>query len=203
MCIDNNSFKFNTLKYIQYDSSIIPCTEGIYKWIYWPNLEDFILNEDKYWQVLCLFSTKRLAEFSNFSDYKFEVTVIESSFQRLNYKSIEPFGLSINKSECLKNYIHCDENRREFNDFLKSVVFSRPFYVGKANNLQNRIKDHSNGNSKILKYIRDQEISNEEIWVGTYELNNLSHSTESENINDVFEEILQKIVKPGLSQRPG
>ncbi len=203
MCIDNNSFKFNTLKYIQYDSSIIPCTEGIYKWIYWPNLENFIINKDEYWKMLCLFSTKRLAEFSNFSDYKFEVTVIESSFQRLNYKSIEPFGLSINKSECLKNYIHCDENRREFNDFLKSVVFSRPFYVGKANNLQNRIKDHSNGNSKILKYIRDQEISNEEIWVGTYELNNLSHSIESENINDVFEEILQKIVKPGLSQRPG
>ncbi len=203
MCIDNNSFKFNTLKYIQYDSSIIPCTEGIYKWIYWPNLENFIINKDEYWKMLCLFSTKRLAEFSNFSDYKFEITVIESSFQRLNYKSIEPFGLSTNKSECLKSYIHCNENRREFNDFLKSVVFSRPFYVGKANNLQNRIKDHSNGNSKILKYIRDQEISNEEIWVGTYELNNLSHSTESENINDVFEEILQRIVKPGLSQRAG
>jgi hypothetical protein len=203
MCIDNNSFKFNTLKYIQYDSSIIPYTEGIYKWVYWPNIENFIHNEDEYWKMLCLFSTKRLAEFSNFSDYKFEITVIESSFQRLNYKNIEPFGLSINKSECLKSYIRCDENRRKFNDFLKSVVFSRPFYVGKANNLQNRIKDHSNGNSKILKYIRDQEISNEEIWVGTYELNNLSHSTESENINDVFEEILQKIVKPGLSQRPG
>jgi len=83
-------------------------------------------------------------------------------------------------------------------------VFSRPFYVGKADNLQARIKDHSTGNSRILSHIRAQEINNEEVWVGFYELNHLSDlDNTSENINDVFEEIFQRIVKPGLTQRPG
>ena len=202
MYIEKSSFVFNTLKYLQFNSSVIPCSAGIYKWVYWPNLENFISNEDDYWKMLQVFSSKRIADFSRFSDFKFEITVIESSFKSLCDEDIVPFGISENKSKKLRDYIKSEENRRKFNDFLKSAIFSRPFYVGKADDLHKRLKDHSSGRSKILSQIRSQGINNEDIWVGYFELNVFNEKNDKQ-INDVFEEIFQRIVKPGLTQRPG
>jgi len=170
--------------------------------VYWPNLENFISNEDDYWKMLQVFSSKRIADFSRFSDFKFEITVIESSFKSLCDEDIVPFGISENKSKKLRDYIKSEENRRKFNDFLKSAIFSRPFYVGKADDLHKRLKDHSSGRSKILSQIRSQGINNEDIWVGYFELNDFNEKNDKQ-INDVFEEIFQRIVKPGLTQRPG
>ena len=204
--MDHNDLTFNyfTLKYVDIDQNVIPTSGGVYKWVYWPNLENIVEDTDNYWNSLCAYSSKKLVEESSFNDFKFKVTVAESSNMACNSNYDVPFGLSDSKGSVLKYYLQEKENRRELNRYLKPIVFSKPFYVGKADNLYARIKDHISGNSKLLHYIRDQGINFEDIWIGYYVLNGINNQEKNiNNINDVFEEMLQRIVKPGLTKRPG
>lgn len=203
--MDHNDliFKYYTLKYVQIEQNVIPSTGGVYKWVYWPNLENYVENGNDYWDLLCVYSSKKLTEESSFNDFKFDITVVESSYNACNSNYDVPFGLSDAKGHVLKDFLQEKENRCELNRYLKPIVFSKPFYVGKADNLYARIKDHYSGNSKLLPYIRDQGINFEDIWIGYYVLNGVDNTKNTSNINDVFEEVLQRIVKPGLTKRPG
>ncbi|MBK8394596.1 MAG: GIY-YIG nuclease family protein [Leptospiraceae bacterium] len=77
----------------------------------------------------------------------------------------------------------------------------RPFYIGKAKNIRKRLANHfSQVASSILTELDKQEISYHDIYIGYRQIERVS---ENEKLNGIFEEIAQRMLKPGLTIRPG
>lgn len=174
----------------------IPKESGIYYWVYWPNISKNINATDL---------EKKLLEYSKvnllFSEtikgrYKYSAVISEQSYR----DNGNIFGLSDTKKNRLLEYFRKDQkNIHFFIDFFERVCFSRPFYIGKANNLRTRlVSQHFKGTTEVMGQITNSGISRTEIYVG-YELVN---DTASERVNDIFEEIFSRKVKPGLTKKP-
>ena len=177
-------FKYYTLDNLQTSdlSKKIPNQEGIYSWVVWQKFNPKSITIDELKKILRKYTTIDLNLSENFESYKFLVSVKENSF-----KDRETF-FGLNKS-----------SRILLSNFLKEIYFSRPFYIGKAINLKSRLKNHLNDNSKILELIRDSEISFNNIWVGYKK----TFTTNDSEISSILEEIMQRIIKPGLTEKPG
>ena len=190
--------EFDSLEFFMQFHNEIPGKSGIYSWVFWPFKESHI-KENNFNNLV-----RKIEYFSainiNYSEststgYKFEVSVKEQGFGN-NF-----LGLSDKKKLILKSYLErCEENRRDFLEFLKLVAISRPLYVGKADNLNQRLRQHFDGNnSDILSFLREQKINFSDVLI-CFEI--LDKQFE-ESINSVYEEITQRIIKPGLTKRPG
>ena len=190
-------FTYYTLDNLQTSdlSKKIPQKEGIYSWVVWQkfNPKSITINDLK--KILQKYTTIDLNLSENFESYKFLVRVRENTFKNCDTF----FGLKKSREKKLLKFLENESNRILFSNFLKEIYFSRPFYIGKAINLKSRLKKHLNDNSKILELIRDSDILFNNIWVGYKE----TYTTNDSEISLILEEIMQRVLKPGLTEKPG
>lgn len=190
--------EFNSLEFYMQFNSEIPQEPGVYSWVFWPFKEDHVKEDSfavlieklKYFSLVNL----NLSEESN-TGYKFTVNVRERWFED------KLLGLSPKKEEVLKNYLmESEDNKKYFLKYLQTISFSKPFYVGKADNLYLRLNQHFEGcQSNILNYLSEYKINYRDVLIG-FEIID-QHFDKS--INSVFEEITQRLIKPGLTKKPG
>ena len=193
-----SNFRLSTLDfYIQFYNDI-PSKPGVYSWSFWP-FREFHVNDsnfDELVRIVKKFGEINLNQPENANTgYKFSVSVVE---QGLNNNML---GLSEKKFELLIRYLQRSENNRKyFLDFFKKIILNKPFYVGKADNLNERLRQHFNrNNSDLLNQLENRKINFSDILIN-FEV--IEEHLES-NINSVFEEITQRILKPALTKRPG
>jgi hypothetical protein len=194
----NNLVNKNTLEfYIQFFTEI-PTKSGVYYWVFWP-FKDYYIEDDNFdlfVETIKYFSSinLNLPEFAE-TGYKFSVEIRERGLDS------EILGLSNNKSTVLISHLKESRiNRESFLNYLKSIIFAKPFYIGKANNLRTRLQQHfEQRNSEILSHLKELDIKHTDVLIG-YEV---IESNLEDNINTIFEEIAQRILKPGLTKRPG
>jgi len=175
----------------------IPEKSGIYYWVYHPTINDDISVDNLEKKLLeytkvNLFFTETLT-----GPYKFKAVISEQWYK----DNGNIFGLSEIKKNRLLNYFRRDNNNiKVFLEFFERICFSRPFYVGKADNLRTRlVKQHFKGtSSSILGEIKNNNVSLTEIYIGFEEIEDL----ENDEINEVFEEIFSRRTKPALTKRP-
>lgn len=178
---------------------VIPDKPGIYYWFYWPEYDLENITAEELLKKLKEYTHTNLRFPENFNKFKYSISVSES----LLYKNEkELLGLSTKKTEELILYLKENiVNVQQFAAFFQEACFLKPFYVGKANSLNNRLRQHFNkkNDSHIIDKIELNKINFNNIWVG-YKI--LEVST-NEIICNIYEETLQRIIKPGLTIRPG
>lgn len=201
--LEFNAITFQKLSYLEkyFDDPVsgIPATSGIYYWVHYPEFDPDVISVDNLVDKLDFFCKKNLRYTEDLKGkYKFLAEIKEQGFP----DSGELFGLSPTKSQTLKNFLSVSKtNISTFHRFFIEVCFTRPFYVGKADNLRNRIakKHFKRHDSEILNEIDRQSINYSDVWIGYKEIPALSTG---EAINVIFEEILSRTVKPGLTKKP-
>lgn len=194
-----NGFKYWNLSYLDVDEyrREVSKEEGLYSWVFWPPLDSETSTEDIL-KILLHFQNVNLSYPEKTVKFKFSVEVNESSFPRTS----NLFGLSKDKADKLINYLSVPDNKEKFSVFFKDLCFSRPFYIGKATSIRKRLLQHITevNSSMIRQTLRQQKINSNQVWVGIKEL---SLSGKNEGLSNIFEEILQRTIKPGLTKRPG
>ncbi len=198
-----NNIKFQQLSFLQkyYDDPKdgIPTKSGIYYWVYYPRFDSATITVPALRTLLEDFTTKSLRYKEDIKGrYKYAVEVIEQGFS----ENGALLGLSPSKTKDLIGFLNTSRiNIDLFHKFFIEVCFSRPFYVGKANNLRDRLakKHFKRVSSDVLNEIDNQKINYTNIWIGYKEIPLLSSG---EHINVIFEEILSRTVKPGLTKKP-
>ncbi|MBP6738731.1 MAG: hypothetical protein KA146_02015 [Leptospiraceae bacterium] len=184
---------YNSINYIE----DIPEFGGVYFWIYSPNLEMYINNFDEFRLSLLKFTKVNLSFSEKFYKFKYAIDVKEFIFPDKG----TILGLDSNKENDLLDFLQDLENRKYFAKYIKEISFMRPFYIGKAKNIRKRLANHfSQVASSILTELDKQEISYHDIYIGYRQIERVS---ENEKLNGIFEEIAQRMLKPGLTIRPG
>ena len=178
----------------------IPECAGIYIWRYWPTLEN--VNPDR-----VIDKVREVQErFPSFHE------VLNNSRQEIHsYRT--PFGVpgsgrflgvdeASPKFERFKKCLIYDETPRlEFIDLLDVLfAFSPPLYIGKADNLRNRISTHLDGQTDFSKDLERSEIDKSDVFVSIIKDD---ISSEDSNITDFIEEIIQRLSNPPFVKRYG
>lgn len=193
-----NNINYSTLLfYADNRTSYITESSGIYYWVYFPDIDP---NQDSenFLKELKFFSQIRLSLPEEFSKQKFQGKISEVWFDG---KENRLFGLNRSKTEHLVEYLkESSENRKEFMKFFKHLSFSRPFYVGMAQNLKTRLSSHISGHgSEILQILEDLKVKKNYVWIGYTHF-----ETEiPDSLIKTHEAIYQKFVKPGLTKKFG
>jgi len=183
-------------KYYANPVSGIPKESGIYYWVYWPQINSKMSVTDvekkllEYTKNGLLFSEKVRGK------YKYEAVINEQWYK----DNGNIFGLAESKKNILINYLKADsKNLKFFVDYFERICFSRPFYIGKANNLRTRLaSQHFKGKTEIMGQIVKYGIPRNDIYVG-YEV---VEDNAPEKVNVVLEEIFSRNVKPGITKKP-
>lgn len=198
--IVSNLINYEKLSYLEtyYDDpkTGIPEESGIYYWVFWPDFDYLNISESDLIQRLLYYTNNTLFFKETIrGPYKFEAEIREQSY-RTNGNL---FGLSKSKEIKLINYLKDPLNKKSFYEFFKEVCFSRPFYIGKANNLRRRlVTQHFKGTTEVLPEIDKLSINYSDIWVGYKTIQDVN----KEGLNNIFEEILSRRIKPGLTKKP-
>jgi len=174
----------------------IPEKSGIYYWVYWPDFDHLSTAPTALNQLLYDYSQRALVFKESLKGlYKFEAEIKEQGYP----DNGKLFGLSPSKALKLNNYFLDVNHRKLFRDFFQEVCFSRPFYIGKAKNLRNRLAlQHFKYLTEVLNEIDSAAINHSDIWVGI----KVIPDPGSDDINTIFEEILSRRIKPGLTKKP-
>lgn len=188
--------KFEKLSYLMDYEEELSESAGIYHWVYWPSFDPTNIALNQLEERLKEFSCKYLAYSESFKGaYKFQGEIRE----RLFSENGEMFGLVESKSQELLQYLQHRPNVLVFYEIFKEICFGRPFYIGKANNLSSRLRQHfGRRNSEILNSVDQNGIPYSDIWVGQRELS----FSATPRINNIIEEICSRIYKPGLTVKP-
>jgi len=195
-----NEIHFGNLSYLMsyFDDPIagIPKTSGVYYWVYWPELDVSKLTLADVELKLMEYTGRSLFTSESIKGrYKFEAVVTEQWYP----SNGQMFGLPLQKAQELRKFLTTPANAVVFADFFKEVCFARPFYVGKANDLQSRLgNQHFKRKTDVLSEIDTRSIPYSEIWVGWKEVKDTSVPA----INNIFEEIFSRRSKPGLTEKP-
>jgi hypothetical protein len=175
----------------------IPKKSGIYHWVYWPEFDPITISNTDLETVLMDFTKKSLF-FSEtiIGEYKFQAVISEQGYPTKNNTL---FGLPESKNLKLLKYLGDRNNLKFFAEFFQDVCFARPFYIGKANNLHSRlVTQHFQGrSSNILAEIRKNAIPLTDIWIGYRIITDVA----KDDINNIFEEIFSRKIKPGLTKK--
>ena len=188
------------LEYWQSFQDEIPNDPGNYYWVYSP----WKKKSDDY-EVL----VKRIQKFSSvvlsfeeiFKSQKTLIKVNEISFNDYNESNF--LGLGDKAKNSLNNFLlKSPKNRAYFCNFMHELALYRPFYIGKADDLKRRIKQHigGHGSSPIMERIRKSEIPFDEIYIGYEEMPLFDNSAD---ILNVFEELTQRLLRPQLTKKFG
>jgi|SRR5690606_6943235 len=175
----------------------IPESSGIYYWVYWPEFNAAKITVSQLELRLREYASKHLIFTEEIiGKYKYHVTVGEQGYPS-RHNTL--FGLAPSKHNKLVNYLSDASNRQFFANFFKDVCFSRPFYIGKAKNLRSRLgTQHFRSSTEVLPEIDANGIPHSDIWVGYRLIPDIAN----EDINNIFEEIFSRRVKPGLTKKP-
>lgn len=175
----------------------IPKKSGIYYWVYWPDFDPRTISISDLERKLKEFTTKSLM-FSEtiVGDYKFHAVISEQGYPS---KNDTLFGLSEGKNQKLLKYLADPVNLNFFAEFFQEVCFARPMYIGKANNLYTRLAQQhfKSRSSNILTEIQRNNIPFTDIWIGY----RIIEDTQNPDINNIFEEIFSRRIKPGLTKK--
>lgn len=191
----NIDIEYQNLSYLINYTENIPEVSGVYYWVYWPEYDIEKISYENAIKILEDYSLGTLSFPECFSKFKYKVEVSELGFPDNN----NILGLSDSKSKLLLEHLKSDESLKYFLKIFKETCFLKPFYIGKAKNLRNRLKQHFNGYSEIIRQIDNSKISYNNIWVGY----KIVEDNLNEEVSTIIEEIVQRIVKPGLTKRPG
>ncbi|WP_461116886.1 hypothetical protein [Spirosoma jeollabukense] len=174
----------------------IPSSYGIYQWVYWPDFDANLIKTKDLIDILKEYSLKNFyIEEEIRGLYKFHAKIWEQGFRDNN----NMFGLSDKKNSELETHLLSRSNIISFNDFFKEICFVRPFYLGKANNLRSRLSQHFTAKTNVIPEIIKSGIPEQHIWVGYKEV---KYNPTERAINNIFEEIYSRRVKPGLTIKP-
>lgn len=195
-----NGFIYNKLDVIRRDITDpvtgIPNEYGIYKWVYWPEFDTATISQSDLIDLLKIYSAKNFYIEEELTGlFKFQAKIWEQGYK----ENDNLFGLSTKKHGELQTFLSSRSNIVFFGDLFKEICFARPFYLGKANDLQQRIKNHMAGKSNVIPDITNKAIPEKDVWVG-YKI--IPSITTSPSLNTIFEEIYTRRVKPGLSIKP-
>lgn len=195
-----NGFEFKKLdglkKNIDDPIDGIPSDYGIYQWVYWPEFDPLKISFRALIQLLKDYSAQNFfIEEEIRGRYKFHAKIWEQGYK----DNSNIFGLSLSKSQELERYLNVPANLPSFSIFFKEICFVRPFYLGKANNLRSRLQDHFDSKSNVMPEIVAKGVPENQIWVGYKKLN---YTKTEARLNNIFEEIYSRRVKPGLSIKP-
>ncbi len=165
--------------------------------VQWPKVEHQSLSIDDIEKHLISYSEKNLFYSERaVGKYKYEMFVSERGYPKGKGTM---FGLSPSKNASLKKFLSVAINATYFESHFQELCFSRPFYVGKANNLRRRLAgDHFKGKSQIIKAIQDCGIVHSDIWIGF----KVMPDPDDKEINVILEEIFSRRALPGLTIKP-
>lgn len=198
----HNGIQYEKLSFLQINyadpKNGLPKDPGIYFWVYWPKFDENTITVSDLEKKLIEFSEKNLQFPEELrGTYKFIAEVKEQKFDK---HSSPLFGLSQGQRKKLIRYLGTGRaNIVSFSTFFQEVCFTRPFYVGKANNLRSRLRSyHFKGKTPILGELTNQKIPETEVWIGYKKIN----MNAGDEMNNVFEEIISRNIKPGLTKKP-
>lgn len=169
---------------------------GVYQWIYHPDFDPNTISGSDLEDRLKEYTEKDLSYGEEFSGkYKFQGTIFE---QRYKHNG-NIFGLSKVKHDELLNHLTNKSALSEFQVLFKELCYSKPFYVGKANNLKLRLKSHfDRRGSDVLNKIDSYGIPYTDIWIGY----RIIDDPKNLGLNVIIEEVFSRIFKPGLTKKP-
>ena len=198
--MDFNGFTYQRLnvlkKDINHPKTGIPNDYGIYKWVYWPKFNVKTISQIDLINLLKTYTTCNFYIEEELKGYfKFHAKIWEQGYKDNN----NIFGLSNKSTLELESFLTVRANLPFFSDFFKEICFARPFYLGKANDLNVRLSNHIAGKSNVMPSIAAKGISESDIWIG-YKI--IPNSNLTPKLNTIFEEIYTRKVKPGLSIKP-
>ena len=193
--------EYKKLEFLRQYPNEIPEKEGNYYWVYCPwNCLDYSYEE--LMERLEKFSNIELSFSEEFKSRRTRIEVNQITFKDYDKGTLLNIGL---KDEAiLKEYLEFSaKNRLFFIKFLRHLCFLKPFYIGKADDLQKRLKQHfsGSGSSPIMKRVRENDINFDEIFIGFQDL----EISEGENLKmlNIYEEITQKLLRPSLTKYYG
>jgi len=202
LCLnDLRKLRGDRLKPLMRAKDRIPSCPGIYIWRFWPSFPD--MSEEGFVESLMSWAAK-IPSFSDLvSNSRVQVQIVRTplgspfdseSFLGLNFKStkVQNFLEVIRESS---------EKRGELKDILECMIASfPPLYIGKADNLKNRLSDHFNRKTPVLSRIESSNVSLNDIYI-SFIADTVSDPEIS--ITTMIEEILQRITNPPLTKRYG
>jgi predicted GIY-YIG superfamily endonuclease len=192
--------KYQKLEFLMQYPNDIPTSPGNYYWVYCPwNSFDVTFEE-----LVCKlesFSNIELSFPEEFNSQRTRIAVNQITFKDYDKNTLLNIGTKV---PILLSYLESSQdNRVYFINFLRSLCFLKPFYIGKADDLQKRLKQHFSGagSSPIMKRVRENEISFDEIFVGYQDLD----MKEGENLKmlNIYEQITQILLRPSLTKKYG
>ncbi len=194
-----NNITFNTLSYLKFhlddEFDKLPHRNGIYYWVYWPKFDENTITHTELVKHLTEFTDRKLSYSEQVrGTYKFSAEIEEQWFRDTGHL----FGLSPSNANKLKDYLIDRASILEFSILFQELCFARPFYIGKANDLKSRLKDHFSYKTKVLKEVEDVKIDSSHVWVGY----KLIGDSKGVGLNRIFEEIFSRTFKPGLTIKP-
>lgn len=194
-----NGYKYNKLSFlstnINHPTHGIPTDYGMYNWVYWPKFDENTITVADLTDLLIHYSSREFYIEEKLNGlFKFEGQIKEQGYKHNG----NMFGLSDSKHKVLLQFLSNRPDLVFFSEFFKELCFTKPFYVGKSNNLRQRLSNHIRGKSNIIPEITIKGIPPQDIWVG-YKIINAPATT---TVNTIFEEIYTRKVKPGLSIKP-
>ncbi len=194
--MDVRGMKFEKLSFLNSYFEELLDAPGMYHWVYWPSFDASTIKVSELELLLIEYSGKCLSYSEPFQGkYKFHGEIKE----RLFPDNGNMFGLPDKKALELRQYLTKRGNVVEFAGVFQELCFGRPFYIGKANNLRSRLKQHfARSGSEILDSIDRNTIPYSDIWVGQ----KIVADSIAPNINNIFEEIFSRVFKPGLTIKP-
>jgi hypothetical protein len=176
----------------------VPTENGIYQWVYYPQFDEQTIQPVDLIDLLKTYSKCNFYIEEELKGlYKFQAKIWEQGYK----DNDNIFGLSNKMKKELESFLNVRNNIGFFSTIFQEVCFARPFYLGKANDLKQRLSNHFNGaaGSPIVPAINAKGIPEKDIWVG-YKI--ITPYAVSDNINKIFEEIYSRKVKPGLTIKP-
>jgi hypothetical protein len=196
MLVNNREYK--TFLYYSDSDNInqIPELSGNYYFVHYINI-DSKLGVNESWKALKNFSSVDFDNSEEGKGQKYFYKVRELSFKDYNPNSV--LGLKAERATTLFEYLSSSNlNLNKFLSYYRDLCFTRPFYIGKAQNLRSRISQHVRGSSNILKEIDSHSIDKDCIWI-SFEI----IDQEAPEILNIYEEIAQKFLKPSITEKFG
>jgi hypothetical protein len=195
-----NGFDFSRLdllrKNIKDTTLGIPTDYGIYQWVYWPQFDENTITVAQLTTLIKDYSKQNFYIEEEFlGTFKFQAKIWEQGYRDNN----NMFGLSDKNHKELEDYFQIRNNIIFFSSFFQEICFVKPFYIGKADNLQSRLSQHLSSKTNVIPQIFSKGIPEINIWVGHKSINKPAPGSK---INTIFEEIYSRRVKPGLSIKP-
>lgn len=179
----------------------IPETSGVYIWRYWPSLHG--LKSEDFIAMLQTWESSQPQFSESLGNSRTVVSITRFPFGVLQSNTF--LGMSL-ENEKVKNFLEAlkgSEKTRELLAHTLECVISTapPLYVGKADNLRKRLKDHFAGRSDVLGMIESANLCKDDVFI-SYIADPVSEITES-SITTMLEEVVQRLGNPPFTKRIG